>query len=238
MSDRAQPTVDDLYRVIRERILHCELEPGAIISQVQLAEALCVNRTPLREALRMLQRDRLIEGEYNRRVRIAGLSSEDLEQIYALRITQEALAIRLSVPRFSAADLDAVEHELSSLQRHTGDDERDVRERHHREFHRLLVVHAGDRIAATVGELADYGERYRRALVAHRPTATFEIAEAEHIAIVDACRAGQPEAAAEALARHLARTALSLASISDPAYDPIAVREALRAVARSSATPV
>jgi DNA-binding GntR family transcriptional regulator len=230
MSDQSALTVDDLYRVIRERILHCELEPGATISQVQLAEALRVNRTPLREALRMLQRDRLIEGEYNRRVRIAPLSSEDLEQIYAQRITEEALAIRLSVPRMTPVDLDELEEVLARIQEHFNDEDPAIREAHHREFHRRLVVHAGDRIAATCGELADYGERYRRALIAHRPISTFELAAKEHAAILEACRAGDPQAGAELLARHLARAALSLSSISDPAHDPIAVREALRTV--------
>jgi len=53
---------------------------------------------------------------------------------------------------------------------------------------------------------------------------------AEHSAIVDACVAGSAGAASTALARHLARTALTLIAVFDPEHEPTTVREALRVV--------
>ena len=53
---------------------------------------------PLREALRMLQREGLVISEPNRRVRIAELSSDDAEELYVMRIALEAVAIRITVP--------------------------------------------------------------------------------------------------------------------------------------------
>src|SRR5947208_4488476 len=82
---------------LRDGILRGEFDPRVPISQVQLAARLGVSRTPLREALRMLQREGLIDSEPNRRVRIAALSVTDLEQLYALRVMVEALAVQLSV---------------------------------------------------------------------------------------------------------------------------------------------
>ena len=73
--------------------------PGAVMSQVALAEELGISRTPLREALRMLQSEGLVEGEPNRRVRVAPMTRTDLEELCVMRVTLEAEAIRLSVPR-------------------------------------------------------------------------------------------------------------------------------------------
>ena len=63
----------------------------------------------------MLQRDGLIEAELNRRVRVAAISFEDLEQLYALRIVTESLALRASVDRFTAADLASMERALEEM---------------------------------------------------------------------------------------------------------------------------
>jgi DNA-binding GntR family transcriptional regulator len=59
---------------LRWAILHGELAPGDELSQVRLAKQLGVSRTPLREALRMLLCEGLVEGEPNRQLRVAGFS--------------------------------------------------------------------------------------------------------------------------------------------------------------------
>src|SRR5689334_13784123 len=76
-----------VYRRLYAEILAGELDPGKAISQIKLAERLGVSRTPLREALRMLERDGLVHAEPNRRVRVTPVSVDDLEQLYALRVT-------------------------------------------------------------------------------------------------------------------------------------------------------
>ena len=91
-------TVEDLFADLREQILSGALPEGAVLSQVKLAERFGVNRTPLREALRMLQREGLIDAQYNRRVRVSRLSTADLEDLYAERIVTEALGIPVHRP--------------------------------------------------------------------------------------------------------------------------------------------
>ena len=128
-----------VHERLREAILHGELEAGAPISQVKLAREMGVSRTPLREAIRMLQREGLLEGEPNKRIVVAPFSAEDMEELYALRITVEALGVRLTVPQLSEEELAQLDGRLAQAAFFA---EREDYERYsvpHREFHAGLV---------------------------------------------------------------------------------------------------
>ena len=220
--------VDRIHDQVRAWIIDGTLEPGAPISQVKLAASLGVGRTPLREALRMLQREGLIEGEYNHRVRVVRLSILDLEELYALRLVQEAIAIRLTVPHLTAVEFDELDELLQQMERLQKTDY-EAWETVHRTFHARLVMHAGTQLSASLSRLVDHTGRYRKALLEAAPM-SYDIGAREHVAIVEACHAGDAERSGQLLARHLARTALTLISLLRPEHDPLAVREALRVV--------
>src|SRR5437762_4523669 len=103
------------YLQLRRAIVRCEIQSGAQLSQRELSQLMGVGRTPLREALRMLQREGLVEAEPNHRVRVADFSIPDLEQLYAMRISLEALAIRLTVPLLQADELRRLEGFLTQM---------------------------------------------------------------------------------------------------------------------------
>ena len=111
-----------VYTSLRESILNGALPPGESLSQVQLASQLGVSRGPLREAVRMLQREGLVEAEVNRRGRVSSFSIDDLEQLYAMRIVHESLAIRINVPRFVKRDIDALRGCLRRMEALAGHD--------------------------------------------------------------------------------------------------------------------
>src|SRR6266496_5730578 len=93
-----------LHAYLRECILDGRLPPGTKLSQVALAEQLGVSRTPLREVLRMLQEEGLVEIEPNQRTRVAGLDPQELDDLYASRIVLETLALSMTIDTFSAAE--------------------------------------------------------------------------------------------------------------------------------------
>jgi DNA-binding GntR family transcriptional regulator len=215
---------ETVYDRVRSAILEGELTPGAIMSQVALAEELEISRTPLREALRMLQSEGLIEAEPNRRVRVTPISPDDLEDLCIIRVTLEAEALRLSLPRMTADDLARLEGAMAEMAHYA--DARDYRGwgAPHRRFHRLLTAHAGQRLNALLDQLFDHSERYRRMHIGHGPSAW---ATAGHRAILDACKQGDRVGASSRLASHLARTAFEVSELLDPSYDPVRLREAL-----------
>lgn len=218
-----------VYRRVREAILHGGLAPGRVVSQVQLARELGVSRTPLREAVRMLQREGLVAGEANRMVRVVTFSIEDVEELYAVRISNEALAIRLTVPAMTEQDDAFFTGALGQLKVLAAHGDVDGWELKHREFHTRLVRGGGRRLCTLLSELYDYAERYRRLYITSEPRA-MSIGAAEHEAIVDACRLRDAPAAAAELARHLSRTALMALMQIAPEHEPAMVRATLRAV--------
>jgi DNA-binding GntR family transcriptional regulator len=215
---------EDVYVRVRNAILDGELKPGAVMSQVALAEELGISRTPLREALRMLQSERLVEAEPNRRVRVAPMSPADLEELCVARVTLEAEAIRLSVPQLMPEDLARLEGYLAEMAHYAGAKDYRRWTMPHSSFHRALTAHAGERINDLLAQLFDHAERYRRLHIGYGPSAW---ATAGHREILDACKAGDRDRSAALLAGHLARTGFEVAELLDRNYDAQALKTAL-----------
>jgi DNA-binding GntR family transcriptional regulator len=217
----------EIHQRLREAILHGDLSAGSELSQVKLAVDFGTSRGPVREALRLLQREGLVEAELNRRVRVASFSAGDLEELYALRIVNEALGIRHTVPHLGPDDLADLNLALAEMEALAGVDAGRW-ERVHRRFHHILIAYSGARLVALLDQLSDHAERYRLVYVSQDPRA-WSNGAAEHREIVAACEAGEPGEAADALARHLARTAGSVLMHVAPDHDPALVRSAVRA---------
>ena len=231
MATRSRDNTATIHRHLREAILHGAIPAGAELSQVKLAEDYGVSRGPVREALRLLEREGLVDAEMNRRVRVAPFSPADLEEVYAMRIVNEALAIRATVPHLTDEDLASLHADMDSMEALSGTDIVDW-EPVHRHFHHTLVAYAGVRLVNLIGQLSDHAERYRLVHLPREPRA-WSVGAAEHREIVALCEARDAPGAADALARHLARTAGSMLMHVAPDHEPALVRNAVRAAART-----
>jgi DNA-binding GntR family transcriptional regulator len=195
----------DVHDRLRRLILDGEFPPGSEVSQIELSRRLECSRTPLREALRLLEREGLVvsEGAY-RRIRISPLSMVDLDDLYALRVLGEGLAIWLTVPTLRSADYEALEHDLEATTH--GDLEA------HRRFHRRLRAGAGPRLGDHLERLFEHAERYQREYrdQAQDVASAFQQKRDEHQAILDACIAGDRSRARALMVDHIADTAIHL----------------------------
>jgi DNA-binding GntR family transcriptional regulator len=220
----ARQSADYVYRRVRNAILDAELAPGETMSQVALADELGVSRTPLREALRMLQGEGLIEARANRRVRVAPMDADDLEQLYAVRVTLEAQALRLAVPRMTSEHIAGLEGSIAEMGHYA--EQQDMRRWlvPHAAYHRGLTELAGERFASLLSRLFDHGERYRRLHIGQGPSAW---AIADHREILNAVKAGDGPVAAALLAQHLSRIAFEVAEILEPGRELATLREVL-----------
>ena len=216
-----------IHDELRTAILSNQLPAGMILNQVHIAGRLGVSRTPLREAMRMLQREGLIEGESQKRLRVAPLNLSGLEDLYAMRILLECLAIRLSVPRLVGAELERLDAYLKETEACARTENYTKFEKPHRLFHQGLVNHAGQRLLRQIRQLSDHAERYRHAYTREVPR-SWAIGIREHREILDACKQRNPILASERLARHYSSVVLGLLGMLAPENDPYAVRTAMK----------
>jgi DNA-binding GntR family transcriptional regulator len=228
-------TVAAVHEELRTAILRGDLEAGAVTTQATLARDVGVGRTPLREALRLLQREGLVVAEPNRRVRIASLSAEDAEGLFILRIALEAVAIRITVPALSSDDIAHLEGSMAQIEHYQRVGDQAGFRAPHRAFHDRLTAGAGARVSAEIAELADHSERYR---LRFGGTGNWDERRAEHRAILDAAALGDPDLAAELLAAHYARAAALVFETLAPTYDLSRLHAAVSSISPTAAAAI
>ncbi|HIK39553.1 GntR family transcriptional regulator [Thermoleptolyngbya sp. M55_K2018_002] len=91
---RSKSLYEQTYEALRASILSGDLAPGQRLVETQLAERLQVSRTPIREAMRQLQRDTLVTADSSGGLRVASLSVEDVIQLYDCRLALEQFAVQ------------------------------------------------------------------------------------------------------------------------------------------------
>jgi len=217
------------YRELRSAILSGELAPGSVFSQVQIAADIGVSRTPLREAIRLLQTEGLVESEARRQVRVTGLDLGDLDVLYAMRILLEPLGVFETVPKLTDQDLEEIEQAqkdiAEGLEKRAFGGSVDA----HRRFHFGLFRYAGDRLRRLLADLWDHAERYRGLYMSdpEDQLALAMLAAREHREIFDSAAQRDAEACSELIARHLSRTALTVFAKQDQRHHSGSVRHAL-----------
>src|ERR1700721_2450800 len=113
----ARQAIPYVHAYLRECILDGTLSPGTKLSQVSLAAQLGISRTPLREVLRMLQEEGLVEIEPNQRPRGAGLDPAELDDVYASRILLETLALSMTIGHFGTKERAEAKRLLTVMRR-------------------------------------------------------------------------------------------------------------------------
>lgn len=195
--------VDRVVKITRERILSGEYEPGARLRLHHLAEEAGVSLIPVREALRILEADRLVVTVPNKGARVADLSIEDMRDLYATRILLESAALRTARP-LSREKAESLRQTLVLMRAANEADDRDTFLKLHRQFHfGLYAQTTSNWLSNLIEVLWNHTERYQRLSLPAR----HDGAEAEHRRVLHALEKGENENAAGAIQTHLETTA-------------------------------
>jgi len=216
-----------LHEYLRRLILDGAIPNGASFSQVELAERLGVSRTPLREAMKMLQAEGIVQADHGRRTRVTALDVGDIDTVYGVRVLMEGTGVLVTVPLLSKDRIAELAEAVAEMRNHAADPDTDVWARAHRRFHRALVPEAGREFARTLAAYFDRAERLRRMFQTEEIAGGVRLVE-EHEAILRACRTKNASKAAALVARHSSRAALTLMAQIAPEREPTLVRTALQ----------
>ena len=211
--DRAVSLVDRVYRNTRRAIVEGAYGPGTPLRLHQLARENDVSLIPVREALRMLEVERLVESTPMKGARVAPISAADVGDAYGVRLVLEPEAVRLAFPNLTDDDLKrgrALNTEMLRRLRRRDEAAFDV----HRSLHFTIYEASGSPWLLHFIRIAwDATERYRRIATSVRASPE-EIAH-EHAMVFDAIEQGDLAAAQHALRDHLEHTARILVDLCE-----------------------
>jgi DNA-binding GntR family transcriptional regulator len=205
VGDPGYATKSDLaYTRVRTLILSGELAPGSVLPQSALARTIGISTTPLREALRRLKQEGLVELDAHKDARVRPLDATEARDLLELRRNLDPLAASLAAQRRTEADLAEVRAALDGLEALSTRPSLPQLESHHR-FH--AAIHRASHNALLVDILDGLWvktDRYRRhGLEAGRSDEERDARAAEHRALFEAVRDGQADTAAELMRRHV-----------------------------------
>jgi DNA-binding GntR family transcriptional regulator len=192
--------VPSLYQQLLEEVLEGNLRPGEILVETALGKRFGVSRTPIREALRMLEQDGVLE-RVNRGMRVRQTSSEEVLEIYGVRAILEAAAARDAASRrtdYDLATLDRIFRTMAEAKTATPQEMAVI----NRSFHRAIWQAAGNRTLADLLErLAVHLRRYPA--TTYLRSGRWEEALEEHRQLLEAIRDKDPDTAAEVAESHM-----------------------------------
>ena len=136
---------DQVYDQIRQAILERRLRPGDHVSDRELTKLLNVSRTPLREALGLLERDGLVHSIPNRGWFVTKFGPPEIREIFLIRSGLENLAADLMIDRLSEERYAELEAQIEDLGRAIQRNQVELKNRLDHEFHQRLVELAGNK---------------------------------------------------------------------------------------------
>jgi DNA-binding GntR family transcriptional regulator len=193
---------DKAYHEIRGLIVSLELAPGAVIDERELIERLEIGRTPVREALRRLAHERLVEVYPRRGMFVTGVDVRELARLSEVRELLEPEAARLAAERATDTDREQLGLLLTELDA-GGSELMDLDERIHRAVYR--AAH-NDLLEATLEQYYVLALRiWSMALGSAHSNRAHELEEAveAHRALLEAIQAGDGERAADTMRAHV-----------------------------------
>ena len=201
---RSQSVVDLVIDEVRHTILDGSLAPGAPVVISELSTRLDVSHIPVREALRRLEGEGLIELRHGRSAVVAPLSAADLAHVFRLRALLEADTVARAVEHYSDEDLDELEQAYRALAIVPGDDADSLSARHN-DFHRLLVSPAASEWDwRLLDMLWQAGERYVFLILAEALAGPPAVLQDRHTRLLLAARSRSAPHVHDAIKEHLA----------------------------------
>jgi DNA-binding GntR family transcriptional regulator len=190
---------DVAYAKVVDMLRSRELSPNDVVLETRLSRQLNISRTPLREAIRRLEGEKILERQRSGTLVVRAISIEDLLHIWQIRILLEGDAARRAAGQISVRDLKPLRAKLIGMKSDGNPTPEDLRAVG-RDLHSLIAQASGNPMLAAIIE--DFRKRTHLLTIRRVPERAIKVCE-EHLAIVDALLAGDGDEARAAMQRHI-----------------------------------
>lgn len=211
-TDACLPLRDVVFKTLRTAILKGELKPGERLMELQLAAKLGMSRTPIREAIRMLEQEGLAVTIPRKGAEVAQITEKDMEDVLQIRRSLEDLAIRLSCDKISTMELQELRIAMEDFEEKTKSDQVVEIARADVKFHEILYKSSDNsKLLLLLNNLREQMYRYRVEYLKDR--SMYPCLIEEHRKMYDALKAKDKEKAAHYVEKHLCNQAEAMKKI-------------------------
>ncbi|MBR2601321.1 MAG: GntR family transcriptional regulator [Clostridia bacterium] len=201
----SKPIREIAYEVLKKAIITGEIPAGERIVETDYADRLHISRTPLREALRKLERDGLVEYVMRRGVVVRAFTIDDVREIYTIRNSLEMLTLPAIIEKATKEDIDSLRERLSEMDRLQAKDDIEGLSPLARAFHWELTSICGQkRILRVIEGQDEYIRRFSAMSI--RQENRRSQAHEEHHRLVDYVEAKDLERFTELTRKHIERS--------------------------------
>lgn len=195
------------HKAMMGMLLSGELAPNEVVTERQIALQLGISRTPLREAVRRLEGERLLERQRNGALVVRALPIEEYMHILNVRRLVEGEAARLAAGRVAAAELELLKSRIGEALQLPEDVVTPEFAASDRDLHALIAAACGNPVLQQViGDLRMRTAMFRFGRLPQRRKTVCE----EHLEIIDALMAGDAERAQKAMHHHVDQVRLMI----------------------------
>lgn len=201
----SRPIREIAYEVLKKAIISGEIPAGERIVETDYAERLHISRTPLREALRELERDGLVEYVMRRGVVVRAFTIDDVREIYTIRNSLEMLTLPAIIQNAGPEQIAALREKLAEMDKLQEKDDVEGLSPLARAFHWELTSICGQkRILRVIGSQDEYIRRFSAMAIRQENRRT--AAHQEHHLLVDYVEAKDLESFTELTRKHIERS--------------------------------
>lgn len=197
--------VQRAYDGIRKLIIEEEIRPGELLSENQLAEYLHMSRTPVREAIRRLQAEGLLESRKGVGTFLRPLTQKDVKNIYEVREAMELIACETAIYQIADEEIEEVRNNLKALiERHEAGEEIDRMEfsKLDGQFHDLIIGKSNNGyIKILMDQIYFNVDRYR--IISFHVSLDLEESTRQHLDLLECLSERNLEKLKEHLSAHM-----------------------------------
>jgi len=191
---------ESAYRIIKEKLLNLEYEPGSRIREDLLAQEISMSRTPVREAINQLSAEGLVNNIPRKGIFVIQLSSQEISDFLDIREALETLAVENCIKKINEKQLDGLENILEEFEAALSKDNFKKCNILDSKFHlEIAKVSNNKKLIEFLGEIEDFMHIARAIEKKAQPKIKNELTLKEHKAILEAVRNKDTEKAREAI---------------------------------------